>query len=68
MLTVPKVALAGVTSETSFARFTMSMATFNEERAPSRFLGCWDLVVIVATRGGREEAVWRAGCEEEPEP
>jgi len=57
MLTVPKAALAGVTSETSFARFTMSMAIFNEERALSRFLGCWDLVVIVATRGGREGAV-----------
>jgi len=68
MVTVPKAALAGVMSETSFARFTMSMATFNEERAPSRFLGCWDSVVIAETRGGGEEAVRRVGCEEEPEP
>jgi len=64
---VPKAALAGVMSEASFARFTMSMATFNEERTPSRFLGCWDLVDIVAMRGGREEAVQRVGCEEEAE-
>ena len=39
MLTVPKTALAGVTLETSFARFKVSMATSNEERTLSRRLG-----------------------------
>jgi len=46
ILTEPKAALAGVTLETSFARFTASMATFNEERIPSRSFGRLDLVSI----------------------
>jgi len=45
--TEPKAAVAGVTLEASFAIFTMSIATFNEEITPSRFLGCWDSVAIV---------------------
>jgi len=65
MPTVPKAAVAGVTVEASFATFTTLIATFNEERAPSRCLGGWDSVVIVG--GSCEEAVRRVGCEEELE-
>ena len=36
MLTEPKTALAGVMLDISFARFKVSMATFNEERVNSR--------------------------------
>jgi len=39
ILTEPKTALAGVILETSFARFMVSMATFNEESVPSRPFG-----------------------------
>ena len=41
------------------------MAAFGE-RSPSHLLGRWDLVVMVETQGGREKAVRRVGCEEEP--
>jgi len=58
-LAEPKMALAGVTAETSFARFKASMAAFSKERVPSRPFGRWDLVAMVEVRGG---------CEEEPEP
>jgi len=68
MLTEPKATVAGVTLEASFARFTMSIATFNEEMTPSCFLGCCDSVAMVEMRGGCEETVVNAGCEEEPEP
>ena len=40
MLTEPKAALAGVMLETSFARFRVSIAAFNEERELSRRFGC----------------------------
>jgi hypothetical protein len=39
--------LAGVTLVASLARFSSSMATFSEERAPSRPFGLWDLSVVV---------------------
>ena len=44
------------------------MAVFNEERALSRLIGRRDLVAMVETQGSCEEAVRRAGCEEESEP
>ena len=63
MVTVPKTALAGVTLESSLARFRASMAIFGEERTASRPFGRWDLVVIVKTKGSWEKAVgaqvWR---------
>ena len=68
MLTEPKTALAGVMLETSFARFSVSMATFSEERAPSRPLCRWNLATMAQTQGSCEKTVLRAGCEEEPEP
>ena len=68
MLTEPKTALAGVTLESSFARFSPSMATLSEERTPSRPLGRWGLVVIVENQGGCEKVILRADCEEESGP
>jgi len=65
-LTEPKTALAGVMLEISFARLMASMATFNDERAPSRRR--WVFGSIVEAQGSREEAVRHAGCEERPEP
>jgi len=44
------------------------MATFNEERAPSRAFGRWEFVSIVGNRGCCKETMWRAGCEGGPEP
>jgi len=44
------------------------MAAFNEETAFSRSSRRWDLVAMVETREKGEEAVRRAGCEEESEP
>jgi len=67
-LTVPKTALAGVTLETSFARFRASMAIFSEERAPPCPLGRWESVAMVEIPGRYEDAMRREGCEEEPEP
>jgi len=49
-LTDPKTALAGVILETSFARFMVSMATFNAEMAPSRSFGRWDSASMVGAR------------------
>ena len=63
MLTEPKAALAGVIHETSFARFIASMATFNEERVPSRPSSRWDLADMETQCGG-DKTVLRAGCEE----
>jgi hypothetical protein len=40
-------ALAGVTLVAPFARFKAPMATFSDERAPSRPLGLWDLSAVV---------------------
>lgn len=56
-LTEPKTALAGVMLETSFARFMVSMAVFSEEIAPSRGLGCLELVSMVETGGRHEKTV-----------
>ena len=62
--TEPKTAFAGVMLETSFARFTASMARFNEERVLSRLFGRLGLVAIVETQRRGEETSLRAGCEE----
>ena len=48
----PNAAFAGMMFEVSFARLRVSMATFNEERAPPCPIGRWDLSVIVGTQGG----------------
>ena len=60
ILTDPKTALAGVTLETSFARFMVSMAMFNEVRVLSRPLGRWGLAAIVGTKSVGEKTVLRA--------
>ena len=66
MATEPNTALAGVILEISFARFSPSMATFSEERAPSRPFGCWDLAAMAKTQDSCEKAVRRGqGCEGE---
>jgi len=57
ILTEPKTALAGVILETSFARFMVSMATFNEEMAPSRPFGCWGLASIVEIQRSGQNTV-----------
>ena len=46
MLTEPKAALTSATLETSFARFMVSMAAPNEERAQSRRFSRWGLVYM----------------------
>jgi len=67
--TEPKIALAGVTPEASFARFKASMAAFNAEIVPSRPFGRrWDSTSMVETRGSRERTVQRGGREEGLEP
>lgn len=55
-MTEPNTALAGVIQEISFARPRASMATFNEDRAPSRGFGRWDFVSMVEAQGGWEYA------------
>jgi len=45
-MTAPKGALAGEIPQTSFARFMASIATFNEERAPSCLFDCCDLACM----------------------
>jgi len=42
-LTDSKAAVAGVMLEFSFAKFTILMATFNDERAASRRFGGWNM-------------------------
>jgi len=64
MLAEPKTALAGMTPESSFARFRPSMATFKDEMAPSLPFGRRDSVCIVRIQGGYKERVRRAGREE----
>ena len=51
-MTEPNTALAGEMQEISFARSRASMATFNEERAPSRGFGRWGFVSMVEARDG----------------
>ena len=62
-LTEPKTALAGVALEISFARFKASIATFKEERRPSRVFDSWGLVAIVEVGFGCEWTVQRASHE-----
>ena len=68
MLTELKTALAGVTLESSFARFRASMAIFSEERTASRPFGRWDLSAMVEKKGSYEEAVRSMDREEESGP
>ena len=65
-LTEPNTALAGAMPEISFARFSVSIVTFNDERVPSRSFGRWGFASMVEGRGVREKTVWRVGCEEGP--
>jgi len=60
-LTEPKTALASVTPETSFARFTASVAAFNNEMVTSRRFRRWDFIRMVETGGscGRKGAARR---------
>ena len=67
-LTEPKTAFAGVTLESSFARFKTSMDPFNAEIAPSRPFGSRDSVSMAGTRGGCERTAQGGGCEEGLEP
>ena len=55
----PKTAGAGVMLEASFPMLTRPMATSSERIAPSRFVGCLDLSVIVEIemQGSGEVAV-----------
>ena len=66
--TEPKTALAGVILETSFARFTASIAIFNKERASSRRFCRWESASMVETRGSWEKTALHVGCAEGPEP
>ena len=66
--TVPKTALAGVTLESSLARFMAAIAAFNEERATSRRFGRWDFVAMAETRGSEEKGAQRVGGKGEPGP
>lgn len=63
MLTEPKTVLAGVTLDSSFARFSPSMATSSEERTLSRPFGRLDLSAMVERQGSNKKAVGRGGCE-----
>jgi hypothetical protein len=66
--TEPKTILAGAISTMSFARFTASMARFNEERAPSRSFGRCEFAAMVEGGGSSEKPAWRTGCEERFKP
>ena len=68
MLTDPKTALAGVTLDTSFARFIASMAVFNAERAPSCRFGWWEFESMAKTRGRRVKAGWWQTVRKVPSP
>jgi len=61
-LTEPKTALAGVMLDTSFARFTASMATFNDERASSRRFS------MVESRGNCKKQCCRQAAGNGPDP
>ena len=54
-MTEPNTALAGEIQEISFARSRASMATFSEERAPSRPFGRWSFASMVKTRDSLEK-------------
>ena len=54
IVAIPKTAGAGVILEASFPIFTRPMATSSERMAPSRFVGCLDLSVMVETQDSRE--------------
>ena len=58
-LTEPKTALAGVMLATSFARFKVSMATFNDERTSSRRFSCRESANMVESRDGCERRCYR---------
>ena len=59
MVAEPNAAFAGMMFEASSTRLRVSMAIFNEERAPPCPIGCWGLSVIVETQGGCVKVVRR---------
>ena len=68
-LTVPKTALAGVTPESSFARFKAVTAASSEERATSRCFDRWGLVLsMVKIRSSCKKVARSVGCGEESGP
>jgi len=67
-LTEPKTALAGVIVEISFARFKVWMATFNEERVPSRPFGFCELLAMTQSKRGCEKTMRGRGCEQGRKP
>ena len=66
-LTEPKTALAGVTLETSFARFMASIATFNDERTPSRRSCRWESGSMVEGQGRGERRCCRQAVRKGPD-
>ena len=67
-LTEPNTALAGVILAASFARFVISMATFNKERGPSRRLCRREFASMVDSRGGCEKWRCRQAVRKGPNP
>lgn len=67
MLAEPKIALAGVMLETSFARFTVSMAAFSKERASSRRFVRWDFASMAEVQDNCENDAG-TDCAEMPGP
>ena len=67
-LTDPKTAFAGVTLDTSFARFIASIAVFNAERAPSRRFGWREFESMAETRRCCVKAVWWQAVRKDPNP
>ena len=65
IVATPKTAGAGVMLDASFPMFTRLMATSSERIAPSRFIGCLDLSVMIETGGSREVAVLGEGGTED---
>ena len=65
---MPKMALAGVMLEISFARFMASMAILSEEMVPSRPFDRLGLVAIAETQRGGKKTSLHAGCEKGIKP
>ena len=57
MVTEPKIAFAGAMLETSFARFSPSIAAFSDERTSFLPYGRWEPSAIVETQSSYEKGV-----------
>ena len=57
LLVERNASFAGLTLVVSLARSKVSMAAFNEERAPPDPLRCLDLVSIVKEKDANDEAI-----------